>query len=340
MDTLETLGVALGLAALAGLNLYLTVFVTGLAVHLGWVRLPEALHELSVLGDPWIIGVSGVLYFIGFFADKIPWVDTASDAIHTFIRPIGAALIAVLALGEAHPTVQVVAALLAGGAALTAHTAKAGARLVANASPEPFSNVGLSLGEDALVVAGLGLMAWQPIVAFCLILALLILIWVILPRLLRAMRAILWLAWRKLNDPPAGSPAEHILQKLPESCELALRRAHATAAEPSLSVHCMSGGGPRLPRNLFGWLVQFDNGELFFVSQSWFGSVVLQIPASEDLVIERQSRFLSEKLIVSARKASSSIFVFDRGGRELADHVADRLRQSGKPEPLTLAAQE
>src|ERR1700752_1928335 len=146
MDVLETLSVALGLATLAGINLYLTVFVTGLAVQFGWVALPPQLHDLLVLGHPWVIAVAGLLYFMEFFADKIPWVDSANDALHTLIRPLGGALLAVLALGEADPVVKVIAALLAGGAALTAHAAKAGTRLVANFSPEPVSNIGLSLG--------------------------------------------------------------------------------------------------------------------------------------------------------------------------------------------------
>src|SRR4029077_4551572 len=150
---------------LAGINLYLTVFVTGMAVHFGWVVLPSNLQDLLVLGDPWVIAIAGALYFTEFFADKIPWVDTANDALHTFIRPLGGALLAVLALGEADPAVKVIAALLAGGAALTAHAAKAGARLMANVSPEPISNISLSLGEDALVLGGLGLLLWHPVVA-------------------------------------------------------------------------------------------------------------------------------------------------------------------------------
>ena len=109
------LGVALGLASLAGINLYLTVFVTGLAVRMDWVALPQALAGLDVLGDPIIIGVAGFLYLIEFFADKIPWIDTAWDAAHTFIRPVGAAALAVAALGNARPGFVIVAALLAGG---------------------------------------------------------------------------------------------------------------------------------------------------------------------------------------------------------------------------------
>ena len=83
MDVLETLSVALGLATLAGINLYLTVFVTGMAVQFGWVLLPPHLHDLSVLGNPWVIAISGALYLLEFFADKVPWIDSANDALHT-----------------------------------------------------------------------------------------------------------------------------------------------------------------------------------------------------------------------------------------------------------------
>ncbi len=205
MDVLETLSVALGLATLAGINLYLTVFVTGMAVHFGWVVLPSNLQDLLVLGDPWVIAIAGALYFMEFFADKIPWVDSANDALHTFVRPLGGALLAVLALGQADPSIKVIAALLAGGAALTAHAAKAGTRLVANFSPEPISNIGLSLGGDALVLGGLGLLLWHPLVALVVAIVALGLTWTFLPGLLRGVRATLWLAWRKLVAATGGS---------------------------------------------------------------------------------------------------------------------------------------
>lgn len=324
MDVLDTLGVALGLAALAGINLYLTVFATGLAVHFGWVALPASLHQLSVLGDPWVVVVAGVLYFLEFFADKIPWIDSVNDSLHTFIRPLGAALLAVLALGDAHPGVKVIAALLAGGVALTSHVAKTGTRLVANTSPEPVSNIGLSLGEDAMVLGGLALVNLHPAVAFFCFLALIVILWVFLPKLLRSTRSILWLAWRKLNQLPEGRENENTLRKLPDSCELLLRRAHATTEDVVLAVPCLSGSGPRLPANRFGWLVKFAEGRVFFVSPQWMSPLVLQIPMEEALV-RRESRFLSEKLIVTRDGHPSFAFVFERGHRGLADRVADGL---------------
>lgn len=165
MDILDQLTLALGFATLAGLNLYLTVAVTGLAVRFGWVDLFEKYTSLDILGNPWIIGVATVLFLIEFFADKIPWVDTAWDSVHTIVRPVGGIMLALAALGQLDPAIAVIAALLSGGATLSTHMAKAGSRALINLSPEPVSNVVASVGEDGLVLGGLGLMALSPTLA-------------------------------------------------------------------------------------------------------------------------------------------------------------------------------
>src|SRR5205809_6995152 len=152
MEKLDLLAVALGLAALAGINLYLTVFVTGLAIHFHWIALATQYQSVEILGNPWIITVAGIRYFLEFFADKIPWIDSAWDAVHTVIRPIGGALLAIQVLGHPSPALTVIVALLAGGTSLVTHTAKAATRLTSNTSPEPFSNIALSFGEDAAVL--------------------------------------------------------------------------------------------------------------------------------------------------------------------------------------------
>ncbi|MGA0112070.1 MAG: DUF4126 domain-containing protein, partial [Chthoniobacterales bacterium] len=113
MEILQLLGVAVGLSSLAGLNLYLVVFLTGLAIRFDWINLAPQYVRLEVLADPWILGVSGVLFAMEFLADKLPWVDTAWDAVHTAIRPVGAALLGVLVLGDGHPVFNVVVGLLA-----------------------------------------------------------------------------------------------------------------------------------------------------------------------------------------------------------------------------------
>ncbi len=324
MEVIEMLGVALGLAALAGVNLYLTVFVTGMAIHFHWVVLPASLSQLSVLGDPWVISVAGALYFLQFFADKVPWIDSVNDAVHTMIRPVGGALLAVLAMGNADPTVKVIAALLAGGVALTSHLSKAGIRLVANASPEPVSNIGLSLGEDAMVLGGLGLLAWHPLVAAAVFLLILGAIWALLPRLLRGLRASAYLAWRKLNELPADRQSTNTLGRIPRDLDVALRRAHATDEPVTFAVPCLSGAGPRLPRNLFGWLVQFEGGKVFFVGRRLTGTVVVEIPAPPNANAERESRFTSERLILRDSEDRAWNFLLERGHRRLADLSAER----------------
>jgi len=162
VDLLTTLGRTLGFSFAAGLNLYATVAILGLASRFDWVALPP---QFKVFDNDIVIGAAIVMYVIEFVADKIPWVDSIWDAVHTVIRPIGGALIAVATLGHASPTVQGLVALLGGSLAAGTHFTKAGTRAVANASPEPFTNWILSLTEDVFVV-GLGFIALKyPVVA-------------------------------------------------------------------------------------------------------------------------------------------------------------------------------
>jgi len=152
---LATLGRTLGFSFAAGINLYATVAILGLASRYGWVALPP---QYQVFDNSWIIGTAITLYVIEFVADKIPWVDSVWDAVHTVVRPVGGALIAVATLGDVSPATETMVALLGGALAAGTHFGKAGTRIMANASPEPFSNWILSLAEDAFVVA-LGFLA-------------------------------------------------------------------------------------------------------------------------------------------------------------------------------------
>jgi hypothetical protein len=161
IDSLATLGRTLGFSFAAGINLYATVAILGLASRYGWVALPP---QYQAFDNNWIIGAAIVLYVVEFFADKVPWLDSAWDAVHTVVRPIGGALIAVTTLGHASPATETMIALLGGTLAAGSHLTKASARVMANASPEPFSNWILSLAEDAFVV-GLGVLALKYPVA-------------------------------------------------------------------------------------------------------------------------------------------------------------------------------
>ena len=186
MDVITILGTALGAAWTSGINLYATVAVLGLLQRFGFVsRLPGG---LEVLDNWWIIGVALFLYAVEFFADKIPYVDTVWDAVHTFIRVPAGAIIALAATTELDPTIRVVALLLGGGLALSTHGTKATVRAAANLSPEPVTNWTLSLVEDVFAIGAVVLAVLHPVVLLVIIfIFLLVLVW-ILPKVVRRLR--------------------------------------------------------------------------------------------------------------------------------------------------------
>jgi Domain of unknown function (DUF4126) len=162
LEMLMTLGRTMGFSFAAGINLYATVAILGLAERYGWVALPE---QFRVFDNDVVIGAALVLYTVEFVADKVPWLDSLWDAIHTLIRPAGGALIAVAAFGHASPTTEALIGLLGGTLAAGTHFTKAGTRAVANTSPEPFSNWALSLAEDVFVVGLSTLAMTYPLAA-------------------------------------------------------------------------------------------------------------------------------------------------------------------------------
>ena len=173
MEWLATLGRTMGFSLAAGVNLYATVAILGLASRYQWVELPE---QFKAFNNPWIIGAAGVLYVVEFVADKVPWVDSMWDTVHTLIRPVGGALIAVASLGDASPALTAAMALLGGVVSASSHATKAGTRVAANTSPEPFSNWALSLGEDLFVI-GLSFITLKfPLLALGVSVAILLLI--------------------------------------------------------------------------------------------------------------------------------------------------------------------
>ena len=170
MNPIETLGLALGAGFSSGLNLYATIATLGLLERFGVIHLPPSLHGLSHSA---ILGIAVVLYVLEFFADKIPYIDTAWDMIHTFIRPPAAAFLAFSAAGAAPAEWRWGAALLAGAVALTSHGTKASARAAVNTTPEPFSNWILSFGEDALAVWLTWMATVHPLATTVIVVALL-----------------------------------------------------------------------------------------------------------------------------------------------------------------------
>ena len=181
MSAAEIVALAASVSLLAGWRLYLVVFATGLGMKYGWVALPDQLRALDVLANNWIVGIAGVGAIAEFFADKIAWVDSAWDAIHSVIRPLGGAMLSLAIVDSADPAWQVASFLLGGGAAFFAHAGKAGARTLVNASPEPFSNVVVSTGEDVATAGLLALAIANPIAAALIALILVILsLWLVI----------------------------------------------------------------------------------------------------------------------------------------------------------------
>jgi hypothetical protein len=172
---MEIIGIAGSVSLLAGWRLYLCIFATGLAMRLDVLPLPEHLASLSVLGNPWVLAIAALGALAEFFADKVMWLDSAWDTLHTLIRPVGGALLALAIVDPSDPATQVVAFLLGGGASFLAHGGKASARAVVNASPEPVSNVVASSAEDVATVGLLWLAYEYPLAAGGIALVLLVL---------------------------------------------------------------------------------------------------------------------------------------------------------------------
>lgn len=201
MSAAEIVALAASVSLLAGWRLYLVVFATGLGMKYGWVALPDQLRALDVLANNWIVGIAGVGAIAEFFADKIAWVDSAWDAIHSVIRPLGGAMLSLAIVDSADPAWQVASFLLGGGAAFFAHAGKAGARTLVNASPEPFSNVVVSTGEDVATAGLLALAIANPIAAALIALILVILsLWLVIA----ARRALKRLFDRVAMQPKSG----------------------------------------------------------------------------------------------------------------------------------------
>ena len=195
MNNVESIGLALGTAFAAGLNAYATLAILGAAEHFGFVSLPAG---LGILGHPAVIIAAGVLFFVEFFADKVPYVDSIWDAVHTLVRPAAAAGLGWGIFSGQSEVTQAIAALLAGTVALTSHGAKATTRAAANTSPEPFSNIVLSVIED-IMAAGLTALAMShPVVTAFLVVILLGVAVLVIRGLLRFFR-------RTLGTPPASA---------------------------------------------------------------------------------------------------------------------------------------
>ncbi|MBV9391326.1 MAG: DUF4126 domain-containing protein [Verrucomicrobia bacterium] len=339
MALLQTLAVALGLAALSGLSLYLTVFATGVAIHQGWVHLAPQFASLSLLGEPIVIIISGLLFALEFFADKIPWVDSIWDILHTVIRPLGGALLAIQTVGAVNPLFEVIVALLGGSVSLASHSLKAGTRLMVNGSPEPLSNVAVSTGENLLVVGGTALLWKYPILFLAMLIVALAIMFYFLPPIWRSLRTQVWLISRKLNQLGNGKEDDPIPRKLPGRYYAIFRRIAEPNATLAWAVPCISGRG--LPPNRFGYLIASEEQRtrLFFVAKKLFGGLTRSWDV-EGAKVFSERHLLFDELTLTTPVSKHLSFKFDRAhdgivGRLIRD-IEMRLGHTGiasLPEP-------
>jgi hypothetical protein len=210
MGTLEALSLAMGTAWTSGINLYATIAALGIAGQMDMIQLPP---ELQVLAHPMVITIACIMYLIEFFADKVPYVDSGWDALHTFIRVPAGAVLAARSLGDMNPALELAALLAGGTVALAAHGTKATARLAINTSPEPFSNWFASVTEDVAVFGSIWLMFNHPIIMLTLVLVFLAgLVWLI-PKLYRLAKR----GFRALRDRLRGTkPDPHAPRGSPQ----------------------------------------------------------------------------------------------------------------------------
>ena len=202
MDPIHTIALTLGIGWASGINLYAAVFMLGYLGMTGHIQLPP---DLVLLSDPLVMAAAGFMYCVEFFADKTPGVDTGWDAIHTFVRIPAGAVLAAGAIGDVSPAAHLAAGLIGGAMAAGSHLTKAGGRVLINTSPEPVSNWAASITEDVLVIAGLWTALQHPIVFLVLLIAFILLMIWLLPRLWRAVRRLL-ASIRRLFSKDAGTP--------------------------------------------------------------------------------------------------------------------------------------
>lgn len=174
MSAVEIVALAASFSLLSGWRLYFSLLAAGLAMKFQLIALPAQLQALDVLANPWVLGIAGIGFVAEFFADKISWLDSAWDGLHSIVRPLGGALLALAIVDPGDPAVQVITFLLGGGAALLSHGVKASTRTVINASPEPFSNAVVSAGEDVATIGVAALALSNPVIAAVIAVAMLL----------------------------------------------------------------------------------------------------------------------------------------------------------------------
>jgi hypothetical protein len=311
-DPLTLLASTMGLGFLSGFRLYASVLTLGLAIRFGWLSLGAQFAGLSLLSDTRVLAVAGVLAAVEFLADKIPWIDSAWDSVHAFIRPLAAAGLAVAAFGEMDGVARTVLGLVAGTVAFSTHSAKAATRLAVNHSPEPFSNVAVSFAEDVAAPAALWLVWSYPLVFLALLLIFLTVFALLAPRAYRLIRlefAALAALLRQWFGEPATPPAATLwLTRLPGGEALASRLEPLPAGLVTQLGNCSPDGlrGAAtaslngLKRSI-GYLCLVDN-QLVFATRRNFRRRRHAIPLSDIRALRLRSGLLMDELVLETAR--------------------------------------
>lgn len=310
----------MGLGLVSGLNLYATVLTVGLGIRLGLITLNPELSGLAVLASPYVLIAAGVIYLVEFFADKIPWVDSIWDSVHTLIRPLGAALIGATAIGAVKPEAAVIAALCA-GVSLSGHSVKAGTRLLANHSPEPFSNIGLSLAEDFLVVIGSWVALRYPAIMVGVVAIFLTAFAWFAPKAFRLMR-VEYLATLALLKKFYLRAKQYVFG---ERRQLAAVGADFTVPVDLVTVPSAAGKGVKRLRHSVGYL-QIDDDSLVFVTRRMFRRRQHRIERSAIDDVEFNKRLLFDRLIVRTGGKQQQFYFFKdiaNGGHRVYEILQD-----------------
>lgn len=302
MDILQQLGTALGLGFLSGIRLYLTTLLIGAAIRMEWLHLSDSFSGLHILADWRVLTLSGVACLIEFIADKVPWVDSAWDSAHTFIRPIGAALLGAGAFAHTDPAIKAMLMILCGGIALTGHSAKSATRLAVNQSPEPFSNWALSLAGDAIVPVATWFTFQYPVAMLAIVSIAVAAIWWASPKVFRLMRVETTALTCAVSNWFSGS-VEHAaaantgiasttlppqvnahLRAIPLPLLDAIRaKGYATSG---YGIHCASAAGSRAAKGSIGYLFWTappaqQPAKPVFATRRWFRYRMIELPAAE-----------------------------------------------------------
>ena len=327
MEALHLLGSTMGLGFVSGLNLYATVLTVGLGVRLGLITLHPELSGLAVLSSPYVLVAAGILFVVEFLADKIQWIDSIWDTVHTFIRPLGAALVGASAIGVMNAEAAVIAALCA-GVSLTAHSTKAGTRLLANHSPEPFSNIGLSLVEDVLAVSGTFLALKYPSVMMVLVAVFLIAFIWFAPKVFRLVRV-----------------EYHATLALLKRFVSKIAGKHRSGPEISVpfEIRAIAGKGVKRLRHSIGQL-QINDDSLIFVSKRGFRQREHRIDRASIEDINFKKRLLLDRLTITTNGKQQQFYFFKDPAKpshlvyELLNRIDKRDRmKASPPEVLQLA---